>query len=92
MSGDQIDYGKAWITDRVVALGASFDLIIDPIQWSSAGDDFRANRHSLAFQASATRHVITFRDEDIEDIEGDETVRATVERQIEEVVRTLAGR
>ena len=90
-ANDQINYGKRWIADRLAMIGASAGLALDAPEWSSSSDDFRANRHTLAFRADGTRRVITFYDADIEDTQGDESVRAALEQQLQEVVRTLTA-
>jgi hypothetical protein len=88
MSADELETGTRWIDQTLSELATAAGLPVENLGWHVSTEDFKASRHSLVVVANGTRRVLTFKDEDLEDIPGDSGVQSGVESYLRSFVQS----
>lgn len=87
----QMRAGMEWIARTLRELGTAEGADIRPIGWNTDTLNLAASQHNFVVALNGQRQVITFDDEELEDLTGDPRLQILVEGDLREFLRDTSG-
>lgn len=85
--GSQLEWGQAWAVQQLQALAESLGVVAGAPTWLRSPDDFNRGRHRIRVVLGELQYDIPFSEEDLEDAQGDASVRIRIVALLEATIR-----
>ena len=84
MVNTQMHAGMDWVSGTLHGFGAAAGVDIRPIGWNTDTVNLAANQHNFVVSLNGQRRVVTFDDDELEDLTADPRLQILVEGDLRE--------
>ncbi len=88
MSNEELEIGKQSVVEMIEKAASEFDVQVTNLEWNQSSIDFDELKWTLAYFITDKRYIEKFSEDELEDCQGDSSVRENLETRIKQLVKS----